>query len=391
MSRIPSRAHPLTVGVVGLGAIGRRVCQALDAGLPGLTLAGATARIARRAEAFLKSLGTPAPFLTLDRAGRGVRGRGRGLDPGAPAGDRAQGARRRARPDRALVRRAPRAVRLGGAGRAATAAASWCRRAPSPASTRVKGGAVGPITSVTMESRKAPAGWAGAPWVVQQKIDLDAIREETLIFEGPATAACPAFPANVNVLAALSLAGIGPERTTTRIFAVPGLARNTHRISVEGEFGSLSHRGPQRAVREPADRPAVVPVDDRPAARPRRHAARRDLSTDSVRRRSTASPSSTPPTSPTSSRASPGTSSACAASPPPARAGPMLEIGCGAAGHIGRYVADLGRARDRRRSLGTLAARRPAPEPVAAASSPPTCGRCRSGRARAPASWRSTR
>ena len=103
----------------------------------------------------------------------------------------------------------------------------------------VKGGAVGPITSVTMESRKAPAGWAGAPWVLQQKIDLDAIREETLIFEGPATAACPAFPANVNVLAALSLAGIGPERTTTRIFAVPGLTRNTHRISVEGEFGSF--------------------------------------------------------------------------------------------------------------------------------------------------------
>jgi aspartate dehydrogenase len=103
----------------------------------------------------------------------------------------------------------------------------------------VKGGAIGPITAVTMESRKAPAGWAGAPWVVQQQIDLDAIQEETLIFEGPATAACPAFPANVNVLAALSLAGIGPERTTTRIYAVPGLTRNTHRVSVEGEFGSF--------------------------------------------------------------------------------------------------------------------------------------------------------
>ena len=29
MSRIPTREHPLIVGVVGLGAIGRRVCQAL--------------------------------------------------------------------------------------------------------------------------------------------------------------------------------------------------------------------------------------------------------------------------------------------------------------------------------------------------------------------------
>ena len=51
--------------------------------------------------------------------------------------------------------------------------------------------------------------------------------------------ACRAFPANVNVLAALSLAGIGPEQTRTRIYAVPGLARNQHRIRVEGESGTL--------------------------------------------------------------------------------------------------------------------------------------------------------
>jgi aspartate dehydrogenase len=43
----------------------------------------------------------------------------------------------------------------------------------------------------------------------------------------------------VNVVAALSLAGIGPDQTRIRIFAVPGLARNTHQITVEGEFGRL--------------------------------------------------------------------------------------------------------------------------------------------------------
>src|SRR5207248_6386089 len=104
----------------------------------------------------------------------------------------------------------------------------------------VKGAAVGEITSVTMESRKPPKGLAGAPWIVQQKIDLDGLREETLIFEGPATDACRAFPANVNVLAALSLAGIGPEKTHLRLFAVPGQRMNMHRITVEGEFGRLS-------------------------------------------------------------------------------------------------------------------------------------------------------
>jgi aspartate dehydrogenase len=238
MSRIPSHAHPLTVGVVGLGAIGRRVCQALDAGLPGLRLAGATARARERAEAFLKSLGTPVPFLSLDAL--------------IAASEIVVEASTQAH----LHEIAPKALEAGrdlvvlscGAllGRADWVALAEQRGGrilvPSGAIgglDAVKGGAVGPITSVTMESRKAPAGWAGAPWIVQQHIDLDAIREETLIFEGPATVACPAFPANVNVLAALSLAGIGPERTTTRIFAVPGLARNTHRVSVEGEFGSL--------------------------------------------------------------------------------------------------------------------------------------------------------
>jgi aspartate dehydrogenase len=238
MSRIPSAARPLTVGVVGLGAIGRRVCQALDAGVPGLRLAAATARTRDKAEAFLKSLGAPVSFLSLDdlvgacdvvvEASTQAH-----LQEIAP---RALGA------SRDLVVLSCGAL-LGRADWVALAEANGCRiLVPSGAIgglDAVKGGTVGPITSVTMESRKAPAGWAGAPWVVQQKIDLDAIREETLIFEGPATAACPAFPANVNVLAALSLAGIGPERTTTRIYAVPGLARNTHRISVEGEFGSL--------------------------------------------------------------------------------------------------------------------------------------------------------
>jgi aspartate dehydrogenase len=103
----------------------------------------------------------------------------------------------------------------------------------------VKGAREGAITAVTMETRKPPRGLAGAPYIEQQGIDLDGIRAETLIFEGPAAEAVRAFPANVNVVAALSLAGIGPERTRIRVHAVPGLTRNQHRITVEGEFGRL--------------------------------------------------------------------------------------------------------------------------------------------------------
>jgi aspartate dehydrogenase len=103
----------------------------------------------------------------------------------------------------------------------------------------IKGAREGAIDSVTMETRKPPRGLAGAPWIEQSGLDLEAIREETLIFEGPATEAVRAFPANVNVVAAVALAGVGPTRTRIRVYAVPGLDRNQHRVTVEGEFGRL--------------------------------------------------------------------------------------------------------------------------------------------------------
>jgi aspartate dehydrogenase len=230
---------PLKIGVVGLGAIGRQVCRAVDAGIPGLVLGAATARRRDRAEAFLATLKSKPPFLELDAL--------------IAASDLVVEASTQAH----LQEIAPKTLGtgrdlvvlscgglLGREDWIALAEANGARiRVPSGAIAGldgVKGGAIGGIRSVTMESRKPPKGLAGAPWVVEQRIDLDVLREETLIFEGPATEACRAFPANVNVLAALSLAGIGPERTRTKIYAVPGLARNSHRIRVEGEFGSLA-------------------------------------------------------------------------------------------------------------------------------------------------------
>jgi aspartate dehydrogenase len=226
------------VGVVGLGAIGRRVCQALDDGIPGLVLAGATTRTRTTAESILASLSSKPPWLPLDDL--------------VEASDLVVEASTQAH----LAEIAPKTL---GRGRDLVVLScggllgrdDWVKLAeangariyvPSGAIAGldgVKGARVGAITAVTMETRKPPRGLAGAPWIEQQRIDLDAIRQDTVIFEGPATEACRAFPANVNVLAALSLAGIGPEKTRIRIWAVPGLTRNQHRITIEGEFGSL--------------------------------------------------------------------------------------------------------------------------------------------------------
>jgi aspartate dehydrogenase len=230
----------MEVGVVGLGAIGKQLCRALDEGIAGLRLAGATARDRGRAEAFLKSLHSPAPFLSLDDL---VQASDLVIEASTQAHLREEIAPKTLGAGKDLVVLSCGGL-LGRQDWVDLAASKRCRiYVPSAAIAGldgVKGARVGTISSVTMETRKPPRGLAGAPWIEQQNIDLDAITVETLIFEGSATEACRAFPANVNVVAALSLAGIGPEKTRIRIYASPEAELNRHRITVQGEFGRLS-------------------------------------------------------------------------------------------------------------------------------------------------------
>jgi aspartate dehydrogenase len=61
-----------------------------------------------------------------------------------------------------------------------------------------------------------------------------------MIFEGTAREGARGFPANVNVAAALSLAGFGPDRTRLEIWADPDLDRNTHSIEVDADSARFS-------------------------------------------------------------------------------------------------------------------------------------------------------
>src|SRR5690606_33696989 len=97
----------------------------------------------------------------------------------------------------------------------------------------------GTIHSVTMTTRKPVAGLLGAPYLEQNGIDISGITAPTRVFSGTARDAAKGFPANVNVAVALSLAGIGPDRTTIEIWADPTVARNTHRIVVESDSSRL--------------------------------------------------------------------------------------------------------------------------------------------------------
>ena len=91
------------------------------------------------------------------------------------------------------------------------------------------------IHSVKMTTRKPPNALSTAPYVIKNNIELDQLSEARLIFKGSATDGAKVFPANVNVAAAVGLAGIGANKTELEIWADPNLERNTHKVEVKSD------------------------------------------------------------------------------------------------------------------------------------------------------------
>jgi aspartate dehydrogenase len=104
----------------------------------------------------------------------------------------------------------------------------------------VRAAAEGTINSVTMITRKPPTGLDGAPYLMQNNISVKNLDKPLKVFDGTAREGARGFPANVNVAAALSLAGIGPDKTRLEIWADPTITRNTHRIEVDAEVARFS-------------------------------------------------------------------------------------------------------------------------------------------------------
>lgn len=98
------------------------------------------------------------------------------------------------------------------------------------------------ITSAKIVSTKPPMGFSTAPYVDINSIDLTSISQPTMIFSGNALEASKGFPANVNVAATLSLAGIGADKTQVEIWANPQTEFNSHEIVVESAFSKITAR-----------------------------------------------------------------------------------------------------------------------------------------------------
>jgi aspartate dehydrogenase len=98
------------------------------------------------------------------------------------------------------------------------------------------------VDEVSIAVTKPPAAWKGIPYVEKMKIDLDRLAGPVTLFEGTAREGVPHFPANVNIAAVLSLAGVGFDRTRLKVVADPALRFNTHFIVIKGKTGTIDLR-----------------------------------------------------------------------------------------------------------------------------------------------------
>ena len=230
----------LRVAVGGFGAIGKVVAEALDRGIEGLSLAAVSARDTARAEAAIAGFATPVPVLPLERlweeADIVVE-----CAPAAHLRDLAEPALAHGRSVVVLSCGAlldnfdlvELARRQGGRILVPTGALIGLDAVQA---ATLGGG----IQSVQMITRKPPGGLEGAPYLVENQIRVTGLTEAKLVFSGTAREAARGFPANVNVAAALALAGVGPDRTMIDIWADPAVDRNIHRIEVEADAARFS-------------------------------------------------------------------------------------------------------------------------------------------------------
>ena len=252
---------PLRVAVAGLGAIGLKVAEALDRGIPGCVLAAVSANDLSKAARRLSHLGRAVPVVTLGE-----------LEPLADIVVECA-------PSKLLPAIAEPFLAAGKTVIVLSAGAilshehliGLARRhggqivVPSGALLgldAVTAAAEGEIRSVRMVTRKPVRGLAGAPYLAEHNIRIEDITTPLRVFAGTAREAAIGFPANLNVAVALSLAGIGADRTTLEIWADPSLTRNTHRIEVNSEFGQLLDVDRKRPVGKSQDRPHHRAVGD---------------------------------------------------------------------------------------------------------------------------------
>jgi aspartate dehydrogenase len=229
----------MRIAIAGLGSIGRTLARSLADGVPGLALSCVAARDAEKARGWLDEEGIEVPIVALeefpDHADLAVEC--------APA---------------AIIEQICRPMLSAGKQVMVLSCGALLPRPELIELAKQHGGRIivptggllgldavaaaaeGIIHSVKMTTRKPPNGLAGAPHLIKHNISVEGLNEAKLVFSGTARDAAAGFPANVNVAAALALAGIGPDRTMIDIWADPSKTRNCHTIEVDSDSAAFT-------------------------------------------------------------------------------------------------------------------------------------------------------
>lgn len=240
----PGPRPKLRIGLVGLGAIGERVAEALRDGdlLPGAELA---AVLVNRPRAERPPCCGPDVLVTtsldeffaadwtlcLEAAGQPwLREHARRV---------LQGSRDLlltsvgALTDDALHRDLQELAATSG-GRLLIAAGAM------PAMDWMSAAALEHIEEIVLIVRKRPEGWLDTP--AEAKVDLRTLTEPTTVFEGSARDAASLYPKNSNIAAALGFATVGldSERLLVRLVADPTVTGPTQQINLKGAAGEIS-------------------------------------------------------------------------------------------------------------------------------------------------------
>jgi len=258
----PAPRQPLKVGLVGLGAIGGYVAEALagDAPLPGAQLAAALVQrprgegerpagcgpdvvLTNDVEAFFAADWTLCveaagqPWLRLHA--RRVLEAGRSLLV-TSVGVLTDDALHRELVDTAAASGAQLLIAAG-----AMPGMDWMSSA-----------AIEQVDDVSVTQRKRPEGWLGTP--AEAKVDLHAITEPTIVFEGTAREAASQFPKNANISAALALATVGLDSLRVQLVADPLISGPNQKIYLKGAAGEISIEVKGAALSQRTSR--VVPL-----------------------------------------------------------------------------------------------------------------------------------
>lgn len=230
----------LRLGIAGLGAIGMRVARAVDAGkVPGIRLSAVSAKDLKSAVTRVSDFSSPPSVVPLcelaDHADAVVECAPAAVFPKLANSAVANGLIFIPLSVGALLRM----PELEAQARKSGARIIVPTGAIIGLDT-VRAMAVGKIHSVTLETRKPPTGLAGAPHLVENKIDISNLSDALCIFKGSARQAALGFPANVNVAAALALAGIGPDKTQVTVWADPAVDRNIQSVSIVSDSGEAT-------------------------------------------------------------------------------------------------------------------------------------------------------